>query len=118
MDTLNYYNLRNEDFIFQHDNDPKHTAKVTKKYLHEQKKYTVLPWPAQSPDLNPIEHIWRHLKLKLALYEQRARGVHELWERVQNEWNMFDTDICCKYINNMPARVKVVIDAKGGNNKY
>ncbi|ORE23515.1 hypothetical protein BCV71DRAFT_269714 [Rhizopus microsporus] len=39
--TLNYHNLRNEDLIFQHDNDPRHTAKVTKKYLHEQKKYTV-----------------------------------------------------------------------------
>lgn len=51
-DTLNYYKLRNEDFIFQHDNDPKHTAKVTKKSLHEQ-KYTVPPWPAQSPRSQP-----------------------------------------------------------------
>ncbi|CEI94556.1 hypothetical protein RMCBS344292_08765 [Rhizopus microsporus] len=110
-DTLNYYSLRNKDFIFQHDDDPKHTANVTKKYLYEQKKYTVLPWQAQSPDFNPIEHIWRHLKLKLAVYKQSARGVHELWERVQNEWNTFDADICYS----MPTKVKAVIDAKGGN---
>ncbi|CEJ04177.1 hypothetical protein RMCBS344292_18144 [Rhizopus microsporus] len=45
-DTLNYYNLCNEDLIFQYDNDPRHTAKVTKNYLHEQKKYTVPSWPA------------------------------------------------------------------------
>ncbi|PHZ12735.1 uncharacterized protein RHIMIDRAFT_202568, partial [Rhizopus microsporus ATCC 52813] len=67
---------------------------------------------------SPIEHIWRHLKLKLAIYEQRARGVHELWERMQNEWNTFGVDICCKYIDSISARVKAVIDAKGGNTKY
>ncbi|KAG0754701.1 hypothetical protein G6F16_011908 [Rhizopus arrhizus] len=79
-DTLDYYRLGDGDFIFQHDNDPKHTAKLTTTYLKEEAKYPVLPWPSQLPDLNPIEHMWRHLKLKLALYEQRARGVHEVWE--------------------------------------
>ncbi|KAG1145923.1 hypothetical protein G6F37_007120 [Rhizopus arrhizus] len=117
-DTLDYYRLGDSDFIFQHDNDPKHTAKITTTYLIEEAKYPVLPWPSQSPDLNPIEHMWRHLKLKLALYEQRARGVHELWERIKIEWETFDKDVCCKYIDSMPARVQAVIKAKGGNNIY
>src|SRR6478609_4963933 len=117
-DTLDYYRLGYGDFIFQHDNDPKHTAKITTTYLIEEAKYPVLPWPSQSPDLNPIEHMWRHLKLKLALYEQRARGVHELWERIKIEWETFDKDICCKYIDSMPARVQAVIKAKGGNTIY
>ncbi|KAG0926484.1 hypothetical protein G6F29_013037 [Rhizopus arrhizus] len=91
---------------------------MTTTYLKEEAKYLVLPWPSQSPDLNPIEHMWRHLKLKLALYEQRARGVHELWERIKIEWETFDKDICCKYIDSMPARVQAVIKAKGGNTIY
>ena len=48
-------------WVFQMDNDPKHTSKVVAKWLKEN-KVKVLEKPSQSPDLNPIGNIWAELK--------------------------------------------------------
>ena len=64
-----------EDFIFQHDLAPAHSAKTTGKWFTDH-GITVLNWPANSPDLNPIENLWDIVKRKLRV--TRPNTVDEL----------------------------------------
>src|SRR4249919_1728143 len=64
-----------EEFIFMQDNDPKHKAKIVMEYFDEN-DIELMEWPAQSPDLNPIEHLWSIMKINLR--ENPAKNLMEL----------------------------------------
>jgi hypothetical protein len=117
MQTVAYYGLDREKMLFQHDNDPKHKARITTKWL-EDHNITVLKWPAQSPDLNPIEHLWELLKRRLNAYDTAPTGMLELWERVETEWERISKEDCLHLIESMPRRIHAVIKARGGYTKY
>lgn len=116
-ETLKYYKLKRSEIVFQHDNDPKHTSKLVQKWL-DDKGYEVLIWPSQSPDMNPIEHIWYQVKVALQKYDTHAKSVNELWERFQDEWNKISKERCLAVIESMPRRLEAVVRAKGWPTKY
>ena len=115
--SLTYYGKNPSSIIFQQDNDPKHKSKLATTWLQNH-GFQVLSWPAQSPDLNPIEHLWTHLKRRVADYEVPPKGILELWDRVQEIWDNMGPEVSQNVIESMPRRIKAVLKTKGGYNKY
>ena len=110
--------FKREQVIFQQDNDPKHSSNLVKEYLKDQ-SYQILEWPAQSPDLNPIENMWALLKRRLNQYETATKGMNELYERVSEVWyDQMKPEECQKVIESMPRRIAAVSKAKGYWTKY
>ncbi|CAK9809351.1 Transposable element Tcb1 transposase [Anthophora plagiata] len=80
--------------------------------------FQVLDWPPQSPDLNPIEHLWGLLKRSVANFEPGSRSSLQLWADVVLAWQNIQREQCRNLVDSMPRRIKAVIKAKGGYTKY
>jgi len=80
------------NFILMHDNATPHTARVTRNFLEEQ-NIRVLDWPAQSPDLNPIEHAWDMLQRRVLQGQNQFQNQDQLFQALQQCWNAIPQDI-------------------------
>ncbi len=102
-------------WVFQHDNDPKQTAKATKEWL-KKKHIKVLEWPSQSPYLNPIENLWRALKVRVA--KHLPGNLNDLERICKEEWDKIPPEICANLVVNYKKRVTSVIANKRFPTKY
>lgn len=100
---------------FQQDNAPCHKSARTMSWFREN-FIELLEWPAQSPDLNPIEHLWGILKRKVRRHTITTK--EELKRRLRQEWNALTEEQCKNLVGSMPRRIAAVIAAKGGPTKY
>jgi hypothetical protein len=123
--TLEVWDSIGEEPIFMQDNAPVHTSGLVKDWL-EGEEYIVMKWPPYSPDLNPIEQIWRLLKIKLQEHHPDIKHMQggpetvkqRLSEVLPHMWDEIEEREFWKLVCSMPKRVQAVIDADGWYTKY
>jgi DDE superfamily endonuclease len=112
LGSLEDLGINKNDIIFQQDNDPKHTSRLATQWFKEY-NIRVLPWPAQSPDMNLIEHVWAILDDAIRCRNALPRNLDELWTALQEEWEKLDMNKVRALYLSMPRRVEALHAAKG-----
>ena len=102
-------------YTFQQDNATAHTARRVTTWFEEQ-AIPLLPWPACSPDLNPIENCWQMVKHQLD--EEEIHGFDQLFQRGNELFQQLGDDYLSTLIDSMPQRCAAVIAANGGHTTY
>ena len=103
------------DFMFQQDLTPAHSARSTMRWL-EDHGIEVLPWPANLPDLDPIENLWG--LMTRSMLKERPSTQKELKGAIRRAWNSVTPEDCYRLVSCMPRRIQAVIAAKGAATKY
>ena len=107
-----------EDFVFMQDNARAHTAGAVMNVFREH-DITVLDWPPQSCDMNPIEHAWDLLGRK-AFEElpQNLRTAQDLFQHLSQTWSRIPQATLDNLILSMPRRCRALVSALGGPTDY
>jgi hypothetical protein len=104
--------------LLQQDNCGGHSSSIVQNHLHELGWFPIF-WPPFSPDLNPIEDIWKEIKKILLARDSRVHCSYKRLRKALNDaWESIDLDFIRGIISDMPNRCQAVIDADGSYTKY
>lgn len=105
------------EFIFMQDGAPCYNGKIIKEFFKKE-ELSVLPWPGNSPDMNPIENLWAIVKQEMRKTNittkvQLIETLIKIWHHNENIQNN-----CLNLVNSMPNRLKMLLKNKGMHTKY
>lgn len=96
---------------FQQDNDPKHIAKWVLNYLNGSRiSATLMSWPPQSPNLNPIEKLWFYIDFKSKSRLNRHTIQEELLKLLKDDWSAPDPSFLHNYVDSMQRRCQAGVE--------
>jgi hypothetical protein len=116
-----YYKLPHlEDwgYIFQEDIVPCHTDGYAKWWKNSHLLNALKDWPAQIPDLNPIEHVWSELARQLRSRRPDIKNTKDLRQTLNEIWEELAPEFAKTLVSSMSEGCQGVIDAKGVATKY
>ncbi|KAI5624640.1 hypothetical protein C0J50_15786, partial [Silurus asotus] len=109
------------DFNFQQELPPAHTAKtriISDWFLEHDNEFTVLKWPLQSPDLNPIEDLWDVVEREIRIMDVQPTNLQQLRDAIMSIGTKISEECFQDLVESMPRRIKAVLKAKGGPTRY
>ncbi len=99
---------------FQQDNSPCHKAQIISDwFLEHDNEFTLLKCPPQSPDLNPIEHLWHVVEREIHIMDVQLTKLQQLCDAIVSIWTKISEDCFHHLVESMPWRIQAVLDAKG-----
>ena len=105
------------DITLQHDNATSHTACSVRDFLQDR-NVSVMPWPAKSLDLNPIEHVWDLLARRVRARAIPPRNVQELAGALVEKWGNISQQELANLVQSARRRCTAVLNAAGGHTRY
>ncbi len=104
---------------FQQDNAPCHKAQIISDwFLEHENEFTFLKWPPQSPDLNPIEHLWDVVEREIHIMDVQPTNLQQLRDDIMSIWTKISEEYFQHLVESMPQILKAVLMAKGGPTRY
>jgi transposase len=84
--------------MFMDDNARPHRARILQQFLQQEAVQTI-PWPAMSPDMNPIEHACDFIDRKINQRNPKCQNIDELRTAILQEWQQFPQERLRQYVD-------------------